>query len=763
MSEGQGPTPENLGTLVRQYRQALGLSQEELADRSRLSVRAIGNIERGRTTRPHRHSVQSLGDALVLPDSQRRELDRAARVPAQGVHATAAETKSLPVPHQLPASVAGFVGRERELEEMTGLLDSAEKAHSTVVTAIVGTAGVGKTALAVQWAHQVAARFPDGQLYVNLRGFDPGQPMPASNALAAFLRALGVTGHDIPAEQHERAARYRSLLSGRQVLVVLDNAWDDRQVRPLLPGGPGCLVLVTSRNQLAGLVATEGAHPVTLGVLSEADANQLLGQRIGAERMSGEPDAAAELIALCARLPLALAIAAARASLHSGWALAALATELRATRGRLDGLDAGEAASSVRAAFSWSFRHVPLRTARVFWLLGVHPGPDITVAATASLAGLAVGEAGRVLRELTRANLLVEEKPGRFAFHDLLRAYAAELAGAQKSAGEGQIAIHRMLDHYLHTADTAGLVVSPNREEITVERPLPGVLPEEVASYEQAMAWFEAEHAVLMAALRLASNAGLYTHAWKLPTKLTPFFYRRGHWDSYLIAHKTGLAAAVRLGDVRAQALARRNVGTAHWLLGHYEEAQTFLAQALSLFRQVGDRAGEGRTHNALAMLFEGIGQHNESIGHCLLALSLFESVGDRQWQATMLNNIGWFQAQLGDYEQALIRCQQALTMLQDIGDRNAQAYVWDSIGFAHEHLGHHDEAVDCYEHALALALQLDDRLNQAKILTNLGDAHHAAGREHAARDCWEQALALFDDLQHPSADTLRAKLRHAD
>ena len=380
------------------------------------------------------------------------------------------------VPRQLPAAVAHFAGRTDELKALTGLLDAAAGGGGTVaISAIGGTAGVGKTALAVHWAHQVADRFPDGQLYVNLRGFDPSAT-PA-DAVRRFLDALQVPAAKIPPSPEAQQGLYRSLLAGQQMLIVLDNARDAAQVRSLLPGGQGCLVLVTSRSQLSSLVAAEGAYPVTLDVLSPAEARSLLESRLGPERVATQPRAAAELAGLCARLPLALAIAAARAALNPAQPLAALAAELRDAAGRLDALDAGDAAASVRAVFSWSYRQLPQPAARMFRLLGIHPGPDITSPAAASLAATPHDQARQALAQLTRASLLTEHAPGRYAFHDLLRAYATELATTQDRDTARRAATHRALDHYLYTASPSALVLYPQRDTLTLARPSPGCYP----------------------------------------------------------------------------------------------------------------------------------------------------------------------------------------------------------------------------------------------------------------------------------------------
>jgi hypothetical protein len=375
----------------------------------------------------------------------------------------------------------------------------------------------------VRWAHQVADRFPDGQLYVNLRGFDPSSaPVPPAQALHGFLTAFQIPAGQIPADLAAQAALYRSLLAGKRVLVLLDNARDAAQVRPLLPGSPGCLALVTSRTQLAGLAAAEDAFLLTLDVLAEAEAREMLAHRLGSQRIAAEPLAADELIGLCARLPLALSIAAARAAGRSAFRLAVLAAELREAHDRLDALDAGDGASDVRAVISWSYHELSAPSARMFRLLGLHPGPDISLAAAASLAGLPVRQAREWLDELTRSHLLAERSPGRFAFHDLLRAYAAERAAAQDDA-ERRAAVHRTLDHYLHTGHAAAIRLSPVREPLLLAGPQPGVRAEPLTDGRQALAWFQAEHRVLIAATMQAADLGFGDHAWQIPWTLASF------------------------------------------------------------------------------------------------------------------------------------------------------------------------------------------------------------------------------------------------
>jgi tetratricopeptide (TPR) repeat protein len=669
------------------------------------------------------------------------------------------------VPRQLPAATRHFAGRATELQALTELLEDAAAAGGTVVvSAIGGTAGVGKTALAVYWAHRVADRFPDGQLYVNLRGFDPaGTVMEPAEAVRRFLDALGVPAERIPVDLDAQAALYRSQLAGRQMLVVLDNTRDTAQVRPLLPGTPGCLVLVTSRNQLSGLVAAAGAHLITLDLLTPDEALDLLTRRLGADRTAAEPEAVAELITACARLPLALAIVAARAATDPHLPLHTLATELRDTSARLDTLTTDDPHINVRAVFSWSYHALTPATARLFRLLGLHPGPEISAPAAASLAALPISRAQPLLADVAGANLLVEPAPGRYTFHDLLRAYATDLARRIESEEQRHDATHRMLAHYLHTAHAADRLLKPARDPITIPPPHPRSVPEHPADYGQAMAWFTTEHPVLLTAVAHAAASGFDTHTWQLAWALIDFLDMRGHWHDWATTGRTAVAAARRLADPVVQALTHRHLALAYIRLGQYDDAHTHLRNALNLYRQAGDRAGQAQTHDNLGLVWERQGRHSEALNHARQALDLFRAASHRRGQADALNNIGWLQTQLGDHRQALAACQQALTLHQELGHRDGQAETWDSLGYAHHHLGHHTQAITCYQNALTLYQDLGDRYYEAATLTHLGDTHHTAGNSEAARDAWQQALAILDDLDHPDADTIRTKLQDLD
>ncbi len=770
MSAGAGRGPV-LGPLLRGHRVAAGLTQEELAQRSGLSVRALSDLERGHTTRPFIRTIRLLADALGLGEPARAQLMAVLR------EGTAGEVPGSPggsgghgprpvVPRQLPASVRRFTGRAGELTALHGLLaETADAGGTVVISAIGGMAGVGKTALAVHWAHQVAGAFPDGQLHVNLRGFDPAEaPLVPGEVILGFLESLQVPAGAIPSGLDARAALYRSLLAGRKMLVLLDNARDSAQVRPLLPGSPGCLVVVTSRNPLTGLAAAEGAHLLSLAPLAEAEAHELLAARLGHQRAVREEQAAGEVIELCARLPLALVIATARAAAGHGITLATLAAELRAAPSRLDALDipgGRDPADSVRAVFWSSYRTLSQAASRMFRLLGLHPGPDITCRAAASLAAVAPGQARRVLGELTAAQLLTEHTSSRFAFHDLLRAYAAEQARAYESKAGRRAALHRVLDHYLHTAHSAGLLLYPTCEHMTLAPCAPGTAPERFASYRDALAWFLAEQQVLAAVVRTAADWGFDTHAWQLPAVLQEFFARRGDWHHWARTGRIALAAAQRLGDQVAQARAHRSLGDVHIPLAAYQDADHHLQHALNLYRGLGDQAGEGGCLFSLARVCEERGDYHQALHHAGQALRLWRGTGNKLGQAWALNTIGWLHTLLGDHQLALSYCQSALSMHRAEGNRFGQATTLDSLAYTHHQAGRHAHAAALYHKAVTLYRQVGDQYYQAITLIHLGDAQHAAGNNDAARQTWNQAQAILTGLHHPRAAQTHARLQH--
>src|SRR5580704_14977390 len=687
------------------------------------------------------------------------------RPQAAGTGSRGSDEPVLPLPAQLPLDAQGFSGRHDELRTLHDMLPSARAAETVPVAVISGTAGVGKTALTLRFGHQVAKHFPDGQLYINLRGRDPGRPpMEPIEALGLLLVSFGMPPHRLMASIEERAALFRSLVDGKRILAVLDNASNAAQVRPLLPGSPDCLVVVTSRNQMAGLVAAEGATLVCLDVLGHDEAHEMLARRLGRERVAAEPQAADEIIAACAGLPLALSIAVGRATAgRAKRPLAQLAAELRDARNRLDALEEGDAATDVRAVLSWSYDQLSPAAARTFRLLGLHPGPDVSLSAAASLAGISRAEAGTALRELTRTHMAAEHLPGRFTFHDLLRVYAADQAERHDPQPERSAAVQRMLDHYLHTAMVASQRFSPFRSPLRLAAPQPGVLPAEMADKDQAMAWFDAEAPALLTLIEYASRNGFDTHAWQIPWTLGPFFHRRGRWRSYAASQRTALAAAQRLDDTLALAHAHHLLGHAQLQISDYSSAEPNFRRALDLFRELQDRANEAVVLNGLGGMLEKQERYPEALAVALDALRMLKAAGHWWTQATLENGVGWLYAHLGQYDDALSHCQRALSLHRESGHRGGTADTLDSLGYIYLHLGDLTQAKAHYQQSIDASREIGAPFGQGNSLSGLGDVLLAEGHPEQARACYRQAIAILDTLPHPLADEVRAKLRGLD
>jgi DNA-binding SARP family transcriptional activator/tetratricopeptide (TPR) repeat protein len=669
-------------------------------------------------------------------------------------------------PAQLPWDVRGFAGRADALTRLDGLMDGVDiEPTAVVISAVSGTAGVGKTTLALHWAHRVRARFADGQLYVNLRGFDPGgQVMAPADAVRLFLDGLGVPPERIPPDPVAQAGLYRSLVAGRRMLVVLDNARDAEQVRSLLPGTPSVLVVVTSRSQLTPLVASHGAHSLLLDVLAPAEARELLAKRLGAHRVAAEPEAVERIIAACARLPLALAVAAARAA-GSGSSLAQLATELGETGRRLDVLDAGDAASQVRAVFSWSYEALTPLAARLFRLLALHPGQDLTVPAAASLADLSEEDARRLMTELARANLVAEPVAGRFAFHDLLRAYATDLVRVGEGDGARRAATTRLLDHFVRTACAADLLMRPARDPISVLSTAPeaGARVAELTDRVDAARWMAAEHRNLLDVLRHAGETGFDEHAWQCAWALDTFHDRNGHWLEIVAVWQVAIAAAQRLNNLPAQAQALRGAAHAYTILGRYADSEADLRRALDLCVRVGDTQGQARTHTHLVYLAYRRSDPKQAFHHAERALALTEQLGDPRSVGYAANDMGWAHAQLGDHVEALRHCRRSLDLLRQVGDPYGQASVWDSLGYIHHERGEHAQGVDAFRRALDLFRDAGDRYSEAETLVRLGELERDLGEPDAARDAWTRALDILNDLDHGDAVAVRSKLDDID
>jgi DNA-binding SARP family transcriptional activator/tetratricopeptide (TPR) repeat protein len=660
-------------------------------------------------------------------------------------------------PAQLPPAVPGFAGREAELAALDELLAAVPDSSSVVV--ISGTAGVGKTSLAVHWAHGVRSRFPDGQLYVNLRGFhQDGQVVEPARAVRGFLAALGVPARELPVDPDALHALYRSVLVDRRMLVVLDNARDADQVRPLLPGTPGIPVVVTSRDRLTPLLVTDGARPLPLDLLTQAQAGQLLARRLGADRVGAEPAAVDRIVTACARLPLALSIIAARAR-ETAFPLAAMADELSDTSGRLAALDAGDPVTRIRAVFSWSYDALPAPARRLFRLLGLHPGPDYSIAAAASLAG--DPRADRLLIELARASLLTEHAPGRYACHDLLAAYATELAHRTDPAAERAAALTRLLDHLAHTAHAADRLLHPGRAAIRVPLtpPAAGAAARELPDAAAARDWLAAEHAVLLAAVRRSQEAGAPARTFQLVWGLTTHLTRRGDWADLADGWRAAVAAAGQLGDGAAAVHAHKERARGCIQIGDFDEAAAHLAHALRMSNESGDQVEQGGIHLARGMLHYRREEIRPALHESTQAFLAFTRAAHRPGQGAALNDSGWYHVLLGDYPAALDCCRRALACYRDDGNRVGEANVWDSIGYAQHHLGGYADAMRAYQKSLELFRALGDRYAEARTLIHLADTQRATGDRDAARDTLRLALGLLTALDHPDADQVRDSL----
>ncbi|MER7673169.1 tetratricopeptide repeat protein [Kitasatospora sp. NPDC096128] len=764
--------------LLRERRLSMGWSQDELADRSGVSARSISALEAG-GRRPRMSSVVRLAEALgVDPDTRARWLaavrdgDAPQPLPAPDEAPPLPALPPLPAaqsgPRQLPMAIRHFTGRADELRSLDALLaDVTPGCGAVVISAIAGTAGVGKTTLAVHFGHRVADRFPDGQLFADLRGFDPARtPVDAAEVARGFLDALGVPALRVPADPDGQLALLRSRLAGTRTLVVLDNVREAEQVRPLLPGCPTCLVVVTSRNRLPGLVALDGAVPLALDVLSREEARELFARRLGAATVAEQQDAADELIELCARLPLALNIAAARAADHPGTPLDVWARELRDSRMRLDLLSAGDSRADVRVVLSWSYRALAPQAARLFRLLGLHPGPTISVAAAASLAGRSLPRTRALLEDLHRAHLITAPELGRYTFHDLLRAYAAEQAAALEPPQERAGATRRMLDHYLHTAHRAACLAYADDaawQPLDLAAPAAGVTPEELGDRQRALAWYREEQPVLERVVDASHAAGSDVHTWQLVGAQVPFLLKSGLWQQWQRASETALSAAERTGDLGRRAHAHRWLGQVHRSQDRQAEAQRELRLSLGLFEALGDRPREGRTRLDLAIAHGEVRADAEAVTESRRALELFESIGDPSGQALALNSIGWYLAQQGELREALPHCRRGLELAREVGNLPGQSSIWDSIGFIHHQLGEYHEALPAYRESLSLRRAIGDYFLQADIHTHLGDTHLALGDADSARADWTRGLAILEDLQHRDADAVRARLHRLD
>ena len=677
--------------------------------------------------------------------------------------ATPAAMAPQPPPAQLPADISDFTGRSGQVEQLREMLAGVAAADGSPgavrVVLVVGPGGQGKTTLAVHVAHLLRGEFPDGQLYASLLGAT--QSADPAEALARFLRDLGTNPARIPLDAEERAALYRTSLDGRRMLIVLDDARGIEQVRPLLPGSASCAVLITARNWLPELA---GGAVLDLDVLSADEARALFTRIVGVGRVAGEPEATGEVLAACAGLPLAIRIAGARLATRGNWSIRTLAGRLSDERRRLDELRVGNLA--VRASFEVSFATLPgpaapggPAPARAFRLLGLWTGPSISLAAAAALLGEAEDATAGALDTLFDAHLVESPEPDRYRFHDLLRVYAADRARTQETEPDRTAAVTRLLTWYLHTAEAAAAVISPQHTRVPLEPPPEVARPVHFTTLEDAIAWCELERAGLMAAARLAAATGLHEIAWKLPAAAMSFYYRRSHWGDWVAAHQTGLEAARALGDQRAQAWMLNNLGMAYGVQ-HMPECVEYLERALTLYRAVGDLRGQARVEYNVANAWFDLGRFAESLEAAQRSVAIQRQIGNRYVEGLALGTVGCAYRELGRFDNAVAHFQQALAIFRDLDDLDSEADSLSDLGDTYLGMHQVDDAIACLQESLVIRRRIEDRAGQAATLQRLGNAHLDAGDLGSARGFLAEALRLDEDLgDHAKVAEIRAVL----
>ncbi|MER5388257.1 NB-ARC domain-containing protein [Saccharopolyspora sp. NPDC002686] len=661
------------------------------------------------------------------------------------------------VPRQLPAAVRNFINRTVEQDALTTLLNGRDS--TVLVSTVDGIAGVGKSTLVVQWAHRIREQFPDGELYVNLRGFDPvTEPMAPTEALAGFLAALGVAPEAVAAAEETRAAQFRTLAHGRRMLLVLDNARDAEQVLPLLPGSPGCLVVVTSRQRLDELVAHHGAQRLTLVTLTHDEGRRLLAGFLGDERLANSPDAVAALLEHCAGLPLALTLVAAQAALEPDVALEELASDLSDERERLDVLDLG-GRTGIRAVFSWSYRALSPQAARLFRLLGLPDSPDISAEAAAALAGADQRQTRRALAELCRAHLLTRRTADRYVFHDLLRAYARERVHRDDTEEERSAALQRLFGHYLRMTYAANRRLAPLRvlPEIADAK---ARLAREFTTYEEALAWWDAEHTSVLAAIRQSVTLGMSEGPWLAHAAAYPFKLR-GSIDELKVSSNEGLRGALGSGNRVAQARLLGDLATAHYFHREFNTANKFAQSAVELFAELGEHNREAAMHIQVGESFLELERYADAADSARHALRI-RGISDDQVALDGVAEavLGLAEAHLGDFTAGLAHLRQALEISSD---QFLRGFALLRIGSVHLLAGQTDEAVRSYQLAVEHCRTIGYELGEADSFTKLGEALHAGGDVSGARQAWQSALVLLDRLGHTDGDVVRHRLNELD
>jgi tetratricopeptide (TPR) repeat protein/transcriptional regulator with XRE-family HTH domain len=771
----------NFAGLLRQLRAEARLTQEELAEAAGLSPRSVSDLERGINRTARKDTAVLLAGALSLPEPVGGLFVAAARGRAPAAEVLAARergtlgTFAAAATRTLPRDIASFTGRQGELAQLMRALAAAAAGGGVVgIHAIDGMAGIGKTTLAVHAAHRLAPGFPDGQFFLPLHAHTPGQrPVDPADALASLLLTAGVAASQIPPGLEARAARWRDHVAGRKILLVLDDAAGHDQVRPLMPGTAGSLVLVTSRRRLAAL---EDAAVVSLDVLSAVEAVALLARLAGRPELGCGVAPAGEITRMCGYLPLAIGMLASQLRHHPAQTAAGLAAELAAARDRLSVMRAENL--SVAAALDLSYQDLSPVQQRLFRRLGLHPGPTIDAYAARALDGTSLEEARRHLNELYDQHLIDEPAaPGRYRLHDLLREHASSLAAADDPA-DSAAATGRLLDYYLHTAVVAGRHFA---SWAGYRRPQPGRPPADapdLSTLEQAAAWLETDRPNLHAAADHAAAAGRHLHAVQIPAAMSGFLLAHGHMDQHEALHRTALAAARQEDDLAGQATALVELGLLAWLTGDHPAAVSSAARALALYRDIGDMPGQANALNQLGVAQKLSGDYHAAAASHQQSLALARTIGDRLAEADALNNLGRVQQLAGDYPASTSSQQQSLALFREIGDRLGQAVALNDLGVVQEETGNYPAAAASQQEALTLFRDLGNRFGQAVALNEIGLVQQLTGDYQAAAASHQQALELHRDLgvwrgqaealnslgelSSRTSDTQKARERHA-
>jgi tetratricopeptide (TPR) repeat protein len=765
-------TPVKLGAWLRARIADSGATVREIAESTEdVSLSTVYNWLKGEhlppppaSDEPDRFDQLLSNPALGLTTPQRVQLDEVRR------RLTGTSLSVEPAApwesRALPAANRAFTGRRLALRRLDRLLNEHARGAG-VLALITGIGGVGKTALAVQWARsaQVRATLPDGCLYLDLNGYSAAAPVDPVTARLRLLYQSGADPRRLPPDPEAQAALYQRMLTGRRLLLMLDNAHSEPQVRPLLPTEPGCLTVVTSRSRLPGLdVTSSGLTRLDLDVLTEAEAAALLRELLGRLATKHTPDEEVRALAeQCGRLPLALQIAAANYLTHhhpQRRTLAEYTAELASNRLGELAVGASDPITAMTPTLDHSHRRLSADAQRAYRLLGLHRAPDFSAAWAASVVAEPRDRTLALLRELVQANLLAVDRRGRYAFHDLLREHAAALAHRFEDEAERHAAIGRGLDHWRRSGAADTMAAEPGRDPIDLGPALPGVAPETFGDYDSAAQWIADELEGVLAAAAHAGEAGFDDYVWQLAWCSSNPLGQRGQWNRQIELGRLALEAAQRTGNTEAIARSHRYLAHPAILGGRLDEAREHLRLALDLHRADGDPAGQAAVHHSLSYIEEHLGDYAAALGHSEAALAIDRERGFRGGQARALNEIGWLLAHLDRVEEALAPCLEALAIFEELGDRGKAAHVADSLGYLRHRLGDRAGALADYGRALEEFRTLERPFESAGTLDRIGDVHADAGDAGAAEAAWREALGLYEDLGHANADALRAKLR---